>query len=242
MKPYYDEGGITIYHGDCRDLVLPAVDVVIADPPYGETSLVWDRWPSNWLAHAAGWTDSVWCFGSVRMVLEHADEFCGWQFAQDIVWEKHNGSGFAADRFKRVHEHVLQFYRGPWARIYKDPQFTDDATSRAVRRKERPPHTGEIENSTYQSFDGGPRHMRSVLRVRSEHGNAVHPTQKPLGILHPLIGYSCPPGGIVLDPFMGSGSTLRAAKDVGRRAIGVEVDERYCEIAARRLGQEVLAL
>jgi site-specific DNA-methyltransferase (adenine-specific) len=66
---------------------------------------------------------------------------------------------------------------------------------------------------------------------------ALHPTEKPLGILAPLIAYSCPPGGAVLDPFAGSGSTLEAARASGRHAIGIEADERYCEVAARRLSQ-----
>jgi len=84
--------------------------------------------------------------------------------------------------------------------------------------------------------------MRSVIAVRSCHGYAVHPTQKPVGIVDPLIRFSCPPGGLVVDPFMGSGTTMRAAKDAGRPGIGIEIEERYCEIAARRMEQEVLPL
>ena len=68
-----------------------------------------------------------------------------------------------------------------------------------------------------------------------------HPTQKPLELMHWCIGF-LPEASTILDPFMGSGTTLRAAKDLGRKAIGIEIEERYCEIAVRRLAQEVLDL
>ena len=84
--------------------------------------------------------------------------------------------------------------------------------------------------------------QRSVIQVRSTHGYAENETQKPVGILTPLIAYSCPPGGLVFDPFMGAGSVLVAAKILGRRAIGADVREDQCEIAARRCSQEVLGL
>jgi site-specific DNA-methyltransferase (adenine-specific) len=84
--------------------------------------------------------------------------------------------------------------------------------------------------------------MRSVLRVRSTHGYAEHPTQKPIGILEPLIAYSCPPGGLVLDPFAGVGSTLVAAKNLGRSAIGIEIQGKYVAAAERRLAQEIMPL
>jgi len=92
------------------------------------------------------------------------------------------------------------------------------------------------------SQDGGPRMMRSVIYVRSEHGHAEHPTQKPLGILAPLVAYSTNPGDTVLDPFVGSGSVLVACRASGRYAVGYEIDERFCEIAAKRLAQGVLTL
>lgn len=242
MKPYYDEGGITIYHGDCRE-VLPLdldVDAVVTDPPYGDTSLDWDQPVKGWLDLVDA--PQLWCFGSMRFWLEHGVDFHeGWTYGQEIVWEKHNGSNFHADRFKRVHEFAVHWYRGRWSDLHLDVPTTNDARKRQFRRKAIPSHHhGDRGPSVYQTEDGGPRLMRSVLQVRSEHGRALHPTQKPLGVVSPLISYSAPPGGLILDPFMGSGSTLRAAKDLGRRAIGIEIDEHYCEVVAERLAQEVL--
>lgn len=244
MKPYYQDESVTLYHGDWRELIDEdfTADLIVTDPPYGETSLDWDVWPGGWPTLAARHARSMWCFGSMRMFLDRSHDFNGWHFGQDIIWKKHNGSGFHADRFRRVHEHALHWYRGQWSDLYISPVFTNDATPKVVRRKRRPTHTGHIDASAYQSEDGGPRLQRSVIEVASCHGYAQHPTQKPLGILFPLIEFSVAPGATVLDPFMGSGSTLRAAKDLGRRSIGIEVDERYCEIAADRLAQEVLAL
>lgn len=230
---------MTLYHGDARE-ILPtlAVDVVVADPPYGETSLAWDQWPDGWLAAAAAASRSLWCFGSLRLFMQRQAEFAGgeWKLAQELVWEKHNGSNFHADRFRKVHELIGHFYRGSWNQVPRAPQVTLDAVRKTIRRKRRPTHFNEIvDPGQYESQDGGPRLMRSVLRVRSTHGYAVHPTQKPVGILTPLIAYSCPPGGVLADPFAGSGSALVAAKDLGIRAIGIEVNEQYCEIAAERL-------
>ncbi len=241
MTPYYADDSVTLYHGDALELIdreYPHADCVVTDPPYGETSLTWDRWPTAWPTFMPG--NSMWCFGSMRMFLDRAADFADWQLSQDIVWEKHNGSGFMADRFRRVHEHVLHWYRGPWAEVYKDPQVTNDATARTVRSKRRPAHMGQIDRTPYVSVDGGPRLMTSVLYAPSMHHRAIHPTEKPVGVLDPLIAYACPPGGIVLDPFAGSGSTLDAARATGRKAVGVEAREDYCEAIARRLSQGVL--
>lgn len=252
MNPYYEQDGIQIFLGDCREILptldLGSIDLVLTDPPYGETSLDWDIAARQWanalvpLMSAAG---SMWCFGSFRFFLTNRDEFLEqWNLAQEIVWEKHNGSIFHADRFRRVHELVVHFYpqHTSWGDVYKSPQFSQDATKRTVRRKGRPTHSGEIGEQTYVSEDGGPRLIRSVQFVRSCHGYAEHPTQKPEGIIRPLLGYSLPIGGTVVDPFMGSGTTLAVAKQEGHKAIGIEVSEKYCEIAARRLQQSVLNL
>lgn len=242
--PFYDADGVTLYVGDCLDIMpaLDPVDAVITDPPYGDTSLDWDRAPDGrWVAASTALTSTLWCFGSLRFFLTQWPTFCarGWRLGQEIVWEKHNGSGFAADRFKRVHELAVQFYSGPWELQHRDVPTIEvygAATSMTVRRKQRPTHTGHIEASSYVSEDG-PRLQRSVIQVRSEHGRAVHPTQKPLGIVRPLVTYSVPPGGVVLDPFAGSGTTLLAAREQGKRAIGIEINEEYAEAAAKRLAQ-----
>lgn len=243
--PYYSDALVTLWLGDCRGDYHAGMwtphgvsgDVIIADPPYGETSLVWDRWPEAWPRRLVG-ARQMWCFGSMRMFLAQRHEFAGWKYSQEVVWEKHNGSSFHADRFRRVHELATHWYRGTWGSLYHETPTTPDAVARTVARgKRRPNHMGHIEKSAYESEDGGPLLMRSVIYCRSEHGHALHPTQKPLGILTPLIEYSCPPGGTVLDPFSGAGSVLLAARLIGRRAIGWEIDERYCEIAANRLAQ-----
>ncbi|CRK59038.1 DNA adenine methyltransferase, phage-associated [Alloactinosynnema sp. L-07] len=236
-EPYYSDDHVQLWHGDMRE-ILPALDITIdaclTDPPYGETSLPWDRWPDGWPALVAAHTSSMWCFGSMRMFLERKDQFAAWHLSQDVVWEKRNGSGFMADRFKRVHELVLHFYRGPWSTTHhaavRENYHGPDKHSQA--RDSRTPHTGDIGAHHYE--DDGTRLVRTVLRAPSVRGG-LHPTEKPPAVLAPLIEYAVPAGGLVLDPFAGSGSTLLTARSLGRRSIGVEADERYCEAAATRL-------
>lgn len=244
MIPYYADESVTLYHGDMRTVMatMPLTkeaDCVVTDPPYGETSLQWDRWPIGWPSLAVQVAKSMWCFGSMRSLLEHAEEFASWKFSQDIVWEKHNGTSFLADRFKRVHEHASHWYRGSWSDTHHDvPRVAStgiDKTSRNSRA--RTPHMDRIGPHYYE--DDGTRLMKSVLRIKSVR-SGDQPTEKPVGLLTPLIHYARPVGGVVLDPFAGSGSTGVAARLIGRRAVLIEADERYCEIAARRLAQDVL--
>jgi site-specific DNA-methyltransferase (adenine-specific) len=238
VKPYYQDDAVALYHGDMREVcqdLRDFADVMITDPPYGETSLKWDRWPDRWVLIAGWHTTSLWCFGSMRMFTKHWADFKGWTMSQDIVWEKHNGTGFAADRFKRVHEHALHFYLGKWRDTYHEAvRVAYDGPDKhdRMRNVARGQHLGDIGMVGYD--DDGTRLVRSVIKAKSVRGG-VHPTEKPVEILDPLIRYSSPPGGLVMDPFAGSGSTLLAARQAGRRAIGIEVDERYCEAAAKRL-------
>ncbi len=220
-----------------RGLPDESVHCCVTDPPYGETSLDWDRAPVGWLSEVRRVLrrdGSIWVFGSLKSHI--ATNWTGWNIAQDVVWEKHNGSNAANDRLRRVHEIAVHAYKSDvkWSDVYNRPLFTNDARSKVVRRKQRPPQWGEIAGSTYRSEDGGPRLMRSVMFYRSCHGTAEHPTQKPVAVLQPLIEMSCPVGGTVLDPFIGSGSTALAARDIGRSCIGIDISADYCRIAERR--------
>lgn len=238
--PYYQADGITLYCGDALELLplLPRADAVITDPPYGETSLDWDVWPDGWPDLVAAVAPQVWCFGSMRMFMDKGHQFRGWKLAQDVVWEKHNGSNSSNDRFRRLHELALHFYQGEWKSLFKAPQFTNDAVQKTVRRsKNRTAHWGDIGQSAYVSEDGGPRLMGSVMFAKSCHGYAVNETQKPEDIVAPLLQYSVPPGGTVVDCFAGSGTTLAVARKTGRRAIGIEKRASQCEHIVRRLGQ-----
>jgi site-specific DNA-methyltransferase (adenine-specific) len=242
VKPYYADESVTLYHGDFRD-VLPTLgvvaDLIVTDPPYGETSLDWDVWPAYWPNLVTDYARSMWCFGSMRMFLDRRDDFSVWKLSQDLVWEKHNGSGSHSDRFRRVHEFATHWYQGDWASIHHEAPTTPTASKRTMRRKARPTHFGEMGGSTYLKEDGGPQIMRSVIYARSMHGRAINETEKPVLFLEPLIQYGCPPGGLVLDLFAGSSSTLVAARNLGRRAIGIEKREAQCEAAAKRLNQGV---
>lgn len=241
---------VRILTGDCLELMrgmdAASVDAVVTDPPYGQTSLPWDRWVPGFMGEIARVlkpSGSVWVFGTLRMFTAHWSEFDGWTMAQDIVWEKHNGSSFHADRFRRVHEQAVQFYRGPWADVYKGKVVTHDASRRTVtRQKGRPAHMGVIEGATYTSEDGGPRLMRSVIYARSQHGTAIHPTQKPEAIIEPLILNSCPPGGLILDPFGGSGTTGIVASRLGRSAVICEARPDYAAAAKQRLDDHMFAV
>lgn len=222
MKAYYTDDAVTLYLGDCRAVMheidfdtLGLPDLVVADPPYGETSLPWGRWPVGWLDAVADYVDSLWSFGSLRMFLGHADEFtaAGWRLSQDVIWSKPRGGVAYKDRATaRVHEQIAHWYRGDWSKVHH-------------------------EQPRREHYGPGKRALRSVIECQTMRMRGIHPTEKPTGILEPLIAYGCPPVGLVLDPFAGSGSTLAAARSIGRRAIGIEAREDYCEAIAKRLDQ-----
>lgn len=222
MKPYYEQSGITIYHGDCRD-VLPSVsaDVCVTDPPYGVgyesawggTSfgpITGDEAVSvDWLAMVR--PDTLYCFTRWDVLVEwlSAIRATGRRVRDVLVWDKlAHGAGDPEKAWAPCYELII------YASVTALPLA-----------RPRPQNVLRCAR-----VDGG-----AIGR-----GELVHPAQKPValigGILRKHSGLS------VLDPFMGSGTTLVAAKTLNRQAIGIEFEEKYCEIAAKRLQQEALPL
>jgi hypothetical protein len=188
MKPYYEQDGITIYHGDCRHAPV-SCGVLITDPPY----------PNN----AGHFTESV----------PAAVEFLsGWGGDEAMVFWSELSHPPMPLSLSAVHIwHRTNVNGRPYEPIY---HFRRDG----IKRRSEVLGAAAV-------FDG-------VGPGCSEY--AGHPTQKNEGVMRWLIRMT---SGLVLDPFMGSGTTLVAAKRLGRKAVGIEREERYCEIAARRLSQ-----
>lgn len=213
-KPYYDDGkGIVIYHADCR-LILPHL-------PKVDLVLTDPPYGINHASgHGASWENTV-------IANDHSTE------ARDEILTCLEGIPMAVFGTWKMPKplnarQVLIFDKGP-AFGMGDLSF---------------PWKNSFEE-IYIIGDGWTGHRDSAvisghIQVSWESKGREHPNQKPVSLLGYLI--SKHPARTILDPFMGSGTTLRAAKDLGRQCIGIELEEKYCEIAAKRLSQEVLPL
>lgn len=219
MKPYYEHGGIVIYHGDCRDVELPAsVSLVLTDPPYGvreKTERLTRRGGPG--LHGGGVKGRA--FSPVAGDSEAFDPSWLLTFPKAVLWGANHYAGLPPSASWLV-----------WDK----------------RRGTTPDDNADCELAWTNL--GGPvrifSHLwRGVCRD-SEAGQApVHPTQKPVTLMLWCLALAkLKPGALVLDPYMGSGPALFAAYLMNYRAIGIEIEERYCEIAAKRLQQEVLPL
>jgi site-specific DNA-methyltransferase (adenine-specific) len=211
VTPYFERDGITIYHGDCRE-ILPTLeaDVMITDPPYGigwATPRGRRRPKGNWTVigdsqpfdprHLLTWP---------RIVMFGANHFAerlpcspGW-----IVWDKRCGVMPSNDQSDA---------ELAWTNVL--------GSVRVIRCL----------------WNGG-----GSLLAENGPARAIHPTQKPVALMRAVLELVSRSGEMVIDPYAGTGTTLRAALDTGRRAIGIEIEERYCEIAAKRLSQQVLPM
>lgn len=203
MKPYFDDGKIQLFHGDCREAAeWLSADVLVTDPPFGM------KYSSGWQARPiAGDDDTAARDEALRL----------WGDKPALVFGRWDCPRPARAKL------LLTWDKGDW------PGMGDLALPWG-------PSTEEIYvlGGGFIGARGG-----SVVRCDRLTGQTLHPNEKPVKLLQRLLGW-CEPAAVVADPFSGSGATLVAAKNLGRRAIGVELEERYCEIAAKRLSQGVL--
>jgi site-specific DNA-methyltransferase (adenine-specific) len=250
IQPYFQSEGVELYLGDCRE-VLPQLGAqpvaCIADPPYGETANAWDRWPDGWVdavTAALPPSASLWCFGSARMFMDRLTDFAGWKFAQEALWVKRNGTGpTSRDRLVKIHEWAYHWYRGRWSDLHHEwERERVDANKGTVRKQSRAAEHQRDGRENAWTDDGTrqPRSVSYLVEAPSVRFQKRHPDEKPLAVVEGLVRECTPPGGLVLDPFAGSGSTLLAARLLGRRAIGVESNEAYAEKAAERLSSSDL--
>jgi len=210
MKPYYEHAGITIYHGDCREMLfLIGFDAIVCDPPYGL-----DVELSRRGCKTIQGDDST----VVRDFLVEEFECPKLLFGSPAVQRPQHDAILVWDKSELTGMGNLDF---PWKRSHEEIYVIGQGF-RSNRRR------GSV--------------LRYPLRPSwTNHPDAVsgeHPTEKPIGLMLDLL--ECCPWNEVIDPCCGTGATLQAAKKLGKSAIGIEIEEKYCEIAAKRLSQEVL--
>jgi DNA modification methylase len=222
MKPYYDEDGITIYHGDCRDVIvnLENPSLLCTDPPYGIGAARRKCFGNGVKRHMTGF-----CAGKAIPKRDYGDS--AWD---DVAVDLQLRKSLMAKCSYQIIWGANYFDLGParcyliWDKLRGDTHYADgelawtnlDKTIRIIRWR-------------WNGF---------LQENQDDKDERFHPTQKPEAVMKWAI-QQAPGCEVIFDPFMGSGTTLRVAKDLGRRAIGIEIEEKYCEIAAKRLSQKV---
>jgi site-specific DNA-methyltransferase (adenine-specific) len=219
VTPYYDHAGIVIYHGDCREILptIPAgsVDLVLTDPPYGMNRFATDG--KDYLTAVGPALRHAW------LCLSESGSMFVFTSTAEVV-EVANALGQRLKRLLWLYKPADCTYPlAGW--LLKSEAILWFVKGDRIGLKERRPF----------------RHDCYIHNHVGMEGVEGHPTVKPLKVVRDLAS-RCPDAGVILDPFLGSGTTLVAAKQLGRHAIGIEIEERYCEIAAKRLAQEILPL
>lgn len=246
MKPYFESQGITIYNADFRD-VFPviadgSIDMIWTDPPYGHSNLDGD------LASSRVGVKGGRQLSPIPIQNDKAND---WEplVRQFLVESKRvlkpdcccccTGGGGPDPAFARMAlwlDEYLSFFHA----IVWDKSSRGNGLGWRYRRNYEFVMVAHRKGGKLSWADDSVA-VPNIVRTHPV-PNELHPTQKPVPLVAQFIRWHTLSAAIILDPFMGSGTTLRAAKDLGRSAIGIELDERFCETAAQRLSQEVLPL
>jgi site-specific DNA-methyltransferase (adenine-specific) len=211
LTPYYDSDGITLYHGDCRE-ILPEIqaDALVTDP-------VWPNVPAGAIR---GWEDPLGLFRGMWAALRPVKRAA-------IVLRSDSDPRFLVG----VPEY-LRFQQVMWCQ-YAMPSYL----GRVLGGNE----TVYVFGQAVASAPG--RRVVPSVSPKAQPGdrpNNGHPMSRALVHQRFVVNWCSDVGDVIVDPFCGSGTTLRAAKDLGRRAVGIEIEERFCELTVRRMGQGVL--
>ena len=238
----------TLFNGDCLDVMqtLPAgsIDAVICDPPYGTTACRWD----SVIALGPMWsnlTRVIKTGGAIVLTAQTPfDKVLGASNIKSLkyewIWEKTHPTGHLnAKRMPmKAHENVLVFYANQ--PTYNPIKTTGHKRKTAVKRHDDTQVYG-AQNFDSIPYDSTERFPRSVLKFKSDKQTSkLHPTQKPVALMEYMVKTYTDPGQTVLDFTMGSGTTGVACKNLGRRFIGIELDEGYFNIAADRINSVLI--
>lgn len=249
MTPYYQDDAVTIYHGDCASILESPgteVDLVVTSPPYNMGLVPGgngrDMYRPGANSKGGRFRDG---YGAHDDAMPQ-DEYDAWQrWCLKLLWQRTRRGIFYNHRPRVEHGKLrtpLSWDFGPCVLrqiITWDRGTGIDVTLRSFCT--RAEWIMLFAKPEFELVDHSASGMGDVWRLGMETTDLGHPAPFPLSL--PLKCISAVRGAdLILDPFMGSGTTLRAAKDLGRKAIGIDVSERYCEIAARRCAQEVLDL
>ena len=211
MKPYYEKDGITIYFGDCRDILpkLEAVDLVMTDPPW------------------VNLTDGMNTNEPYQLFAEMSELCFPSKSSRAVII-------LGCDTDPRMVSPIrLPFFDLCWIKrvpvSFKGPKFIGADVAYIF---------GDFKSPTGR---GGKVYSQEFNMVSKGKRDNSHPAPRDQKVINDLVSVYSREGEIILDPFLGSGTTTKAAKDLNRRAIGIEIKEEYCEMAVKRLSQEVFA-
>ncbi|KKL45830.1 hypothetical protein LCGC14_2351690 [marine sediment metagenome] len=242
IQPYYEADGVTIYHGEARSVIphVSAYDALVTDPPYSSGGMMRS---DRVMPTTVKYVNSDTCAERPEFSGDNRDQrsylsWCSLWMSEALLRAKPRSHILVFTDWRQLPTTTDAIQCGGW--VWRGLATWWKPGIRMQRGGFS--HSAEyLVWGTAGSWDrDNPHAPQNVLKFRPVL-DKIHIAEKPEDLLQQIVPFA-PPGGTILDPFMGSGTTLVAAKNLGRRAIGIEIEERYCEIAAQRLCQTVLDL